>query len=163
MNLMEIVKEAQAAWNYLHQRPSDRLPTCPKEVKLIIDLARAAASIATTEQYRESVNAVSDAYTKSVEPPPVEPFTAAMKTPEEIREGMVNARLREIERLEELANALEGTICPLTLIGEYPRACLGAKCMWNGKSANECVGHVFVRGGDISTQEKGPSPSITIS
>jgi len=158
MNLMEIVKEAQAALNYLKGKPQDDLPTCPGQVELVIELARAAASIATTEEYRQSVKAVSEAYTKSVEPPPSPPVTPMMRTPEEIREEVLNSQLREIKRLEELANAAEGPICPLTLIGEYPRECLGDKCMWNGKSVNDCVAHVLIRGGDISIKEKGPSP-----
>jgi len=156
---MEVVKDALATWNYLNGRSGDTPPKCPKEVKLVIELTRAAASIATTEEYRQSVKAVSEAYTKSVEPPPVQPFMVSTKSHEEIRDEMMQSRLRDtaegIKRLEEFALAAEGPICPLTLIGEYPRACIGDKCMWNGKSANECVAHVLVRGGNITTEAKG--------
>lgn len=162
MNFLEIVKEAQAAWNYLNGRSEDTLPQCPGEIKSVIELTRAAASIATTEQYRDSVKAVSEAYAKSVEPPPdlpaYAPFMAGAKPTEELekkmRESRKKASRERIADLWEIAVSCEGQVCPLTLIGEYPRPCIQEKCMWNGKSANECVGHVFIRGGDIATEMK---------
>lgn len=162
MNLMEIVKEAREAWNYLNGMSWDTPPQSPEDVKSVIELTRAAATIAITEQYRDNVRAVSQAYTKSVEPQPAQPFPTSTKTHEEIRDEILHARLRDtvegIKRLDGLAHATEGLVCPLTLIGEYPRECLEEKCMWNGKSVNDCVAHILVRGGDISIKEKGPTP-----
>jgi len=157
MNLMSVVTDALVAWNYLNGRSGDTLPQCPKEVELVIEIARAAASIATTEEYRQSVKAVSEAYTKSVEPPPSPMVMASTKTPEEIREEVLNSHSGKSSGLRHWRR-LPRPICPLTLIGEYPRECLGDKCMWNGKSVNDCVAHVLIRGGDISIKEKDPSP-----
>jgi len=140
----------------------DTPPQSAEDVKSVIELTRAAASIATTEEYRQSVKAVSEAYTKSVEPPPAQPFMATMKPTEELekqmRDSAKKATRTRIADLWEIAVSFEGRVCPLTLIGEHPRECLEEKCMWNGKSVNDCVAHILVRGGDISIKEKGPTP-----
>jgi hypothetical protein len=138
MDIKEVVREATAVW-YEIKKESIAQEDMDGITKIVEIMTRGGAA----REYTEGVQRLLEGIVgQEAAPIPVPPVYAPEQDPEKLerklRKQRVQYRVHIIKELHEIAQCLEGTVCPMTLLGEYPRLCLQGACEWWEEARGRC-------------------------